>query len=103
MMCPHRRKNCEIAAHEMNKTSLRDASLLELEECRSKFSSEEIFHRARHVVTEIDRTNKAAELLKKADLVQFGKLMVESHNSLRSVTVMEHNSYGCFHNILFQR
>ena len=42
-----------------------------------------MFKRFRHVVTEIDRTTKAAELLEKQDYETFGKLMIESHNSLR--------------------
>ena len=44
---------------------------------------EETFRRARHVVSEIIRTDQAANYLKKKDFKTFGKLMVESHNSLR--------------------
>lgn len=42
-----------------------------------------VFRRARHVITEIDRVQKAAEALKKRDFKTFGQLMIESHNSLR--------------------
>lgn len=42
--------------------------------------------RARHVITEIKRTEEGAKALEKNDFVKFGKLMIESHNSLRLVT-----------------
>lgn len=42
-----------------------------------------VYRRARHVIGEIDRTVKAAEALKNGNYPVFGKLMVESHNSLR--------------------
>lgn len=44
------------------------------------------FRRAHHVIKEIDRTVRAAEALKKGAYKEFGKLMVESHNSLRYST-----------------
>ena len=43
----------------------------------------ETFRRARHVVSEIIRTDEATNYLKMKDFKSFGKLMVESHNSLR--------------------
>ena len=39
--------------------------------------------RVRHVVTETARTRLAANLLKQRDLVSFGRLLVEGHESLR--------------------
>ena len=42
-----------------------------------------MFRRARHVITEIQRTEEAAKALDKGDYNTFGKLMVDSHNSLR--------------------
>lgn len=41
------------------------------------------YRRARHVIEEIERTVQAAEALKRGAYEEFGKLMVESHNSLR--------------------
>ena len=41
------------------------------------------YRRARHVVTEIQRTTEAAQALIINDIVRFGKLMNESHDSLR--------------------
>ena len=44
-----------------------------------------VFRRARHVIGEITRTTQAAAALQKSDYEKFGRLMVESHNSLRYV------------------
>lgn len=41
------------------------------------------YRRARHVIEEIERTVQAAEALKRGAYEEFGKLMVQSHNSLR--------------------
>lgn len=41
------------------------------------------YRRVRHVIEETERTAKAAEALKRGAYQEFGKLMVESHNSLR--------------------
>ncbi|XP_018417039.1 PREDICTED: galactokinase [Nanorana parkeri] len=79
---PTRRKQCEEAARALNKESLRDASMEELE-AKKKNLSEVCYKRARHVITEIERTAKAAQVLEKGDYKLFGKLMAESHNSLR--------------------
>lgn len=45
--------------------------------------SKEGFRRARHVVGEIRRTAQAAAALSRGDYKAFGRLMVESHYSLR--------------------
>lgn len=49
---------------------------------RSLFD-DETYKRAKHAVTEIKRTEEAAEALKSNELEKFGKLMIQSHNSLR--------------------
>lgn len=41
------------------------------------------YRRARHVLEEIERTTQAAGALKRGAYKEFGKLMVESHSSLR--------------------
>ncbi|RPJ62601.1 MAG: galactokinase, partial [Acidobacteria bacterium] len=41
------------------------------------------YQRARHVVTENERVLSAVKSLKAGDIVQFGRLMYESHASLR--------------------
>ena len=43
----------------------------------------EMYCRARHVIGEIQRTTEAADALERGDYATFGRLMVESHNSLR--------------------
>lgn len=79
---PTRRRQCYEAAAALGKKSLRDATLEDLEKCKSSLS-EEVYCRARHVISEIQRTSEAVTVLKKADYATFGKLMTESHNSLR--------------------
>lgn len=44
---------------------------------------ERVYHRCRHVVTENARTLAAAQALRRRDLGVFGRLMVDSHQSLR--------------------
>jgi len=48
-----------------------------------KIESKTVRKRARHVVSEIKRTEDAVKALKAGDLVRFGKLMNGSHDSLR--------------------
>jgi galactokinase len=62
--------------------SLRDVSLEQLERF-GKGLSPVIFRRCRHVVSEIARTVEAAAALRAQDLKLFGRLMGESHRSLR--------------------
>ncbi len=53
------------------------------DEHKAILSNETILKRARHAVTENQRTLKAATALKAGKLAEFGKLMNESHISLR--------------------
>lgn len=79
---PTRRKQCETAAKTLGKPSLREVTMAELEANKGKLEDVE-FCRARHVVGEIQRTTEAAAALERENYEKFGKLMVESHNSLR--------------------
>ncbi|NXI69370.1 GALK1 Galactokinase, partial [Anseranas semipalmata] len=79
---PTRRRQCQEAAAALSKASLRDATMAELEAARSRLG-EEVYRRARHVIGEIERTVQAARALQDRDYGTFGRLMVESHNSLR--------------------
>jgi len=79
---PTRRKHCFEGADALKKKSLRDATLDDLAAARSSMS-DDVYKRARHVIGEITRTVEAAEALKQSDYGRFGKLMVESHDSLR--------------------
>ncbi len=71
---------CIQRAHPQVKT-LRDASVQQLDDCRSAMPPE-LFRRARHVVAEIARTRQAARSLGEGDFAALGRLMKESHESL---------------------
>ncbi|KAI9523834.1 hypothetical protein NQZ68_024356 [Dissostichus eleginoides] len=81
---PLRRRHCEEAASAMGKSSLRDATMKDLEEAGDRMD-EVTVRRARHVIEEIERTVQAAEALRRGEYKEFGRLMVESHNSLRDL------------------
>ena len=82
-----RRAQCEagvrvLARHRPDVRALRDASLDDLERNRSQLG-EVVYRRCRHVVTENARVLQAAQALERGDLPDFGRLMGESHLSLR--------------------
>jgi len=82
-----RRSECDQALAELQKV-LTVSSLGALDEetfaeHQSILSNETILKRARHAVTENQRTLKAAVALKAGNLEEFGQLMNESHISLR--------------------
>lgn len=79
---PTRRKQCEEAAQLLGKSSLRDATREDLEAAKDGMDNV-TYRRARHVIEEIRRTSQAAEALRQQNYKEFGRLMVESHNSLR--------------------
>ena len=55
----------------------------QFEECKTAIKDEVILRRVRHCVTENDRVLRAVEALKADNLQELGKLLYESHNSLR--------------------
>jgi galactokinase len=73
----NRRSECESAAGALGR-SLRDVTLPDLASLPEK-----ICRRARHVVTENARVQSAAAALRSNNLDEFGRLMYESHRSLR--------------------
>uniref|UniRef100_A0AAG5CNN5 Galactokinase n=1 Tax=Anopheles atroparvus TaxID=41427 RepID=A0AAG5CNN5_ANOAO len=77
---PVRRKQCQQALELMGLDSYRDATLDHLKALQN--ANEVLVRRARHVITEIQRTTEAAEALKANDFVKMGRLMKESHRSL---------------------
>lgn len=77
-----RRRTCELVAELMGKKYLKEVTLEELDGESGSLSDTQ-YRRARHVITEIERTLRAVDCLKKNDYVQFGKLMMDSHKSLR--------------------
>ncbi|MGV8137456.1 MAG: galactokinase [Mangrovibacterium sp.] len=62
---------------------LADLSLEEFKSVEPKIENEVVRARARHVVSEIERTTDAVKALKAGNLELFGKLMNASHVSLR--------------------
>jgi len=77
-----RRADCEKAANILGVRALRDATLDQLAAQRGRMD-EVVFRRARHAVSEIARTLDAVKKLRARDYAAFGKLMYDSHASLR--------------------
>jgi galactokinase len=80
---PERRAACEQAAKLLGVDALRDISSAELEEQKHKLDLL-LYRRARHVVSEIERTLQAAEALQAGDWATVGELMYASHYSLKN-------------------
>lgn len=82
-----RRSSCEKALSELQQTidikSLGDLTEEEFEAHKSAISDPVRVRRAHHAVYENRRTIKAVDALKRGDLQEFGRLMNESHISLR--------------------
>lgn len=84
-----RRQDCEEAVRILKVDlpqirTLRDVSLEEFESCCAKLPTR-VEKRARHVVEEIARTNKAKRYLASRDIANFGKLINECHGSLQNL------------------
>jgi galactokinase len=77
-----RRSQCEQAARVLGVPALRDATGEMLEAARDRLSEVE-FRRARHAITEDERTLAAAEAIERSDWEEVGRLMYGSHESLR--------------------
>jgi galactokinase len=106
-----RRQACEdavkiLSAHLPNVRALRDVSLEDFNRLGDQLPGL-VEKRARHVVEEIDRSNRAIPLLEQGNIREFGKIMNECHASLRDhyeVSIPELNTMaeiaqslpGCF-------
>ena len=82
-----RRAQCEagvgvLARERPQVRALRDATMEDLEHNRAQLG-DVVYRRCRHVVTENARVQQAAGALERGDLRDFGRLMGESHRSLR--------------------
>jgi len=77
-----RRQQCEAAAQHYGVKALRDLSLISLV-TDGPGLDDTVFRRARHIVTENQRTLDAATALAAGDLRQIGLLMAASHVSMR--------------------
>ena len=82
-----RRKECETALMELQQgisiRSLGELTAEVLEEVQEMIKDPVRVRRARHAVTENQRTIQAAEALEKGDIHEFGQLMNASHLSLK--------------------
>ncbi|WP_159738604.1 galactokinase [Vibrio atypicus] len=86
-----RREQCEEAARIFGVKALRDVSVEQFNEKVSELD-ELVAKRARHVITENDRTVEAAQALRAHDMKRMGQLMAQSHASMRDdfeITVKE--------------
>jgi galactokinase len=77
-----RREQCETAARHFGVDSLRDVSMAVFDTCQRGLDPL-VMRRARHVLTENQRTLAAAEALAAADMPRIGALMAASHASMR--------------------
>ena len=83
-----RRAECEEGVRRLSckmphVRALRDVGIADLDRYYSDLP-QSIYKRCRHVVTENARVCDAAAALEKADLARFGRLMAESHISLKN-------------------
>ncbi len=76
--------SCRTAAAVLGVASLRDADAALLESARGRLEPV-LFRRASHVVAEMQRPVRRAEALGRGDLAAAGRLMDESHASLREL------------------
>lgn len=78
---------CQLAVDAIrpykNITRLGELSLNDFLSLSNKIEDETIRRRARHVVSEIERTKQAVKELKEGNIAAFGCLMNQSHDSLR--------------------
>lgn len=84
---PVRVAQCKAATEAIQKVNplvsmLRDASMEDVENAK-QFMNEVEYNRAKHVISENDRTIQAKEELERGDWKQVGELMNESHASMR--------------------
>lgn len=85
-----RRAACEKALKELREEGVKITNLCELtpdeyERCKQFIKTKESLKRVEHVVNENERVKKAVEALNRNDIKEFGKLMIDSHNSLRDL------------------
>ena len=94
-----RRAQCEEAVRGIQKrypavTSLRDTSLTQLHAAKADMS-EVAYQRARHVITECERTLAAAAALGRSDYTEAGRLMTHSHVSLKEDYAVSCDELDC--------
>ncbi|EGR2433808.1 galactokinase [Vibrio cholerae] len=86
-----RRQQCEAAAKTFGVKALRDVTLAQLTAKQAELDPV-VAKRARHVITENERTLHAAQALREGNMTRLGELMAASHASMRDdfeITVKE--------------
>ncbi|WP_305839477.1 galactokinase [Photobacterium leiognathi] len=86
-----RRQQCEEAARIFGVKALRDVTIEQFN-AKAHELDELVAKRARHVITENDRTVEAATALRNHDMKRMAELMAQSHASMRDdfeITVFE--------------
>ena len=79
-----RRRTCEAAAAALGLRSLREATVTLLHGQEGATLSDDARRCATHVVAENDRTLQAARCIRESDWTTFGRLLDQSHQSLKS-------------------
>ncbi|MBU2862849.1 galactokinase [Reinekea forsetii] len=77
-----RRAQCNEAAQALNVSHLRDATFSQLENAKTHMSRQ-VYQRARHIISENERTLNAASALKDKNWSRLSELMAQSHASMR--------------------
>ena len=77
-----RRAQCEAAGRALKVAALRDATPAALNKAQKQMEPV-VFRRARHVITENERTLQMARAIQASDWLGVGQLMYASHASLR--------------------
>ena len=77
-----RRQQCESAASKLGVASLRDADIALLASHKATLTPDE-YKRARHIITENERTTTMFDALSNGDIGKVSQLMAESHDSMR--------------------
>ena len=76
-------KGLELIRKKINVNNLCEISILKLERIKELISDELIYRRVKHVISEQHRVHLFVEALNKKDVVSLGKILNESHLSLK--------------------
>ncbi|WP_144212410.1 galactokinase [Shewanella donghaensis] len=77
-----RKMQCEEINELLGVESLREVSLAQLNKAKATLG-DELFQRAKHVLSENQRTVSAARALEQNDIIRFSQLMAQSQQSMR--------------------
>ena len=82
-------RQCQLAVQQISAVrpikNLAELSQADFEQVEHAITDEVAHRRARHVVGEVQRTKDAVEALQQGNIELFGKLMTQSHISLREI------------------